>query len=286
MKGLFFVLSTLFFVLAACSIEKDHLETFSPVETPKEQTNNSSETNEAYVRDISSMSDEQFTKQAIEYMKSWQSFSTIYERSALEHPELEEFISNYELTYVNENVQILKSYFDNYFGGRYEAAGNATEGYYLKNELDDSTWQSANIEVMKPLFIDSVADLLQAIIDEHDFFKLKDNGHEEYVAHVYKTAGTFDKISALVSKEFDERIRFAVTDEILNPFDLDSEPRLYPIINVALDLYLNDIIISGYQLLLDFDIGMEETGHLIINETFEEMDELTSIPLPTEIFKK
>ena len=144
---------------------------------------------------------------------------------------------------------------------------------YIKDEFGSNTWEVAQASLERPKIIDVVADLLQAIVDEPDSFDREDLGNGEAVINISKSLGSFETIATLLDQEINERQHYSTPTDFI----------LYPITNVALNLYTKDNFVTGYLLHIDFDIEMEETGLLIIEEAFESINELTDIPLPNEI---
>ena len=268
------VLTIFLSLVAGCTDETEQLETFAPIVEAEDQTTEGNVDNE-----YTHISDEQLVKTAIQAMKKWESYSSIYERSAKEHPELDEYITNYELKFVEVNNQVYIKYSDNYFGGQYELTGNLQEGSYIKDEYGSNTWEITTVSLQRPKINDVVADLLQVIVDEHDTFERKDIGNAQAVINISKSFGSFETISTLLAQEMKERQLYGTPTDSIDSIQY----RLYPITNLALDLYTKDNFVTGYRLLVDFDIEMEETGLLIIEEAFESINDLTDIPLPNEI---
>lgn len=228
--------------------------------------------------DIAVVSPEEHLAQAISNMKEWTSYQSQFSSSSIEHPELDAYSSNSELSYIKEPFQVSKLYKDNYFGGHFESYYAEGAGFSVKNELGDQTWTTVNEPVTDNALIHAVADLLQLFVQEQDASTFTDNS-----AQLTITDGDFDAIRAAIDKVDELRSKLATPEAILvNIFDGSYEPTdTYEQIDVTLAFQNREI--TNYMITIVRDVGMEEygPGQLDLSETFSAVNTLQEIPAPT-----
>lgn len=229
--------------------------------------------------DIADASPETQLEQTIANMKNWTSYQSEIESSSIEHPELDAYSSNTELSYVKEPFQLSKRYEDNYFGGHFESFYSEETGFSVKNEYGNQTWTAVNETITDNELIHAISDLLQLLLQEQDALSFTDSSAQLTIQN-----GDFEAIKQAIDLVNELRSKLATPQDILvNLFDEDYvSTHTFKQIDATLSFQNREL--TNYMITVDRSIEGDEYGPglLELTEAFSAVNSLQEIPAPTK----